>query len=70
MNSPHNLRRQAVSHTETVHDMSARVLANGGEPNCATEKLARAFRASVRVLMLLSWSDQDFADHIEREAQR
>jgi hypothetical protein len=70
MNGSHNVRRQVVSHTETLHDMSARVLANGGEPNYATEKLACAFRANVRALILLGWSDQDFAEQIEREAQR
>ena len=70
MNRQHSVRRQIVSHAETVNDMSARVLNTEGEPTYALEKLGRAFRETVSALSLLGWTRSDFAKAIDRQVAR
>ncbi len=52
----------------TVKEMTERVLANGVEPNDATEKLMRAYAASVRALLRGLHADpQELVGVIEKE---
>jgi hypothetical protein len=54
--------------TTIAQEMTQRVLNNGTEPNYATEKLLRAFRAIVRALVHhLHLDPQELIGAIERE---
>lgn len=69
MPDPRTKRQSVVREAETVQDMAARVLANGGEPNYAFEKLARAFRANVHALLVLGWRRCDLVEAIDQETR-
>ena len=70
MTTPDNIRRQVVKQAGTVYDKTGRVLATGGEPTYAAEKLARALRATVHALAPLGRSPSDFAEEIKAETRR
>jgi hypothetical protein len=61
-------RQRVLRKAETLQDMATRVLNNGGQPNYAGEKLARAFRANVHALLVLGWRRSDLVEAIDREA--
>jgi len=65
MPQPTSIRRDVVREAATVQNMAAR--ANGGEPNYASEKLARALRASIRGLLRLGVSRGELIELINRE---
>jgi len=67
MPQPTSIRRDVVREAATVQNMAARVVANGGEPNYASEKLARALRASIRGLLCLGVSRGELIELINRE---
>jgi hypothetical protein len=64
-------REGILTETATAKLMTRCVLNNGAEPNYATEKLMRAFRAIVRALVrYLHLDPQELIDAIERERDR
>lgn len=63
-------RESILEEAATVKDMATRVISNGGEPAYATEKLWRAFKATVRALIDDLDSDpRELIKAIERETR-